>query len=463
MSPMDANPMRWWDRAERRMWNARPEALPPLAAHAVRAVRIVFVLARDLASGELNLHAMSLVYTTLLSMVPLLALSFSVLKAFGVHNEVEPLLANFLAPLGPEGGKLTAQIVEFIDRMNVGVLGSLGLALLLYTVVSLMQKIEGSFNVIWHVGSTRGFGERFSRYLSVLLVGPLLVFAALGMTAAVTNSAVVRYLLEIEPLGTLAYAASRLVPYLLVITAFTFLYVFIPNTRVRPGPAFAAGAVAGVLWQTAGWVFATFVASSTRYAAIYSGFAILVLFMIWVYVSWLILLFGASMAFYLQHPAYVLAMPGEPRLSNRMRERLALAIMAGVAGHFAHGRAPWTLQALTERLGVPMHAVQVVVDALVAGGMLAPSHADPPAFLPARDLSALSVGELLMLVRTAGEDRFLSPEALPVAAPVQAAIARLEGGIGASLGNLSVASLAAEDTPAAGPAPAAPSATDPVK
>ncbi len=440
---MPWNPLQWWHSTERSVWKARLDTLDPVRARAIRLARLALVLGRDLASGRLNLHAMGLVYTTLLSLVPLLALSFSVLKAFGVHNQVEPLLANFLAPLGPEGAKLTRQIIEFIDHVNVGVLGSIGLALLLYTVVSLMQKVEESFNFIWHVPSVRRIGERFSRYLSVLLVGPLLVFAALGMTAAVLNSEVVRYLLSVEPLGTLAYAAGKLVPYALVIGAFTFIYVFIPNTRVRLGPAFAAAVAAGVMWQTAGWVFAAFVASSTRYAAIYSGFAIVVLFMIWVYVSWLILLFGASVAFYLQYPAYLLAVPGEPRLSNRMRERLALAVMGQVAARFAGGAPPWTTPALTRALDVPMHAVQVVVDALVVGGLLAPGAEDPPAYLPARDLRGVSVAQLLRLVRRAGEDRYLSPEALPVAPAVEDAVARAEAALAGSLEDLPVEALGA--------------------
>ena len=129
-----------------------------------------------------------------------------------------------------------------------------------------------------------------------------------------------------------------------------------------------------------------FVASSTQYAAIYSSFAILVLFLIWLYLSWLILLFGADISFYLQHPEYLYALPGEPRLSNRMRERLALTIAGLVASNFVYGRPPWTAQQLTQHLGVPMHAVDVVLDALAGSGLLVPTDADPPAYVPARDL-----------------------------------------------------------------------------
>jgi membrane protein len=235
---------------------------------------------------------------------------------------------------------------------------------------------------------------------------------------------------------------GRLMPYVLVIAAFTLIYSFIPNTRVRFGPALAGGVVGGVLWQSAGWAFATFVATSTQYAAIYSSFAILILFLIWVYVSWLVLLFGASVAFYTQHPEYLVAKAGEPRLSNRMRERLALVIMGLVGEHFIAGRPPWTLQQLTQSLRVPMHAVQVVLEALERGGILAHSGDEPPAYLPARDPSGITVGQLLESVRAAGEDRFLKPEALPVPPQVGKVLERMDEAMRTSLAEFTVRDLA---------------------
>ena len=438
-------PIRRLAELEKAIWLPRRLALPVWKSFAIRTARLAIVLGRDLMSGRLTLWAMSLVYTTLLSMVPLLALSFSVLKAFGVHNRIEPMLQDLLAPLGEQGHEITGRLVEFIDHMNVGVLGSLGLALLIYTVVSLMEKIEESFNSIWHVAQLRNLGERFSRYLSVLLVGPILIFSAAGITAMAFNSDIVRVVLAIEPFGGLLLGVAELVPYALVIGAFTFFYVFIPNARVLFVPALVGGIAGGILWQSAGWAFAVFVASSTQYAAIYSSFAILVLFLIWLYVSWLILLFGADISFYLQHPEYLYAMPGEPRLSNRMGERLALAAMSHIASHFVDGRPPWTLQQLAQRLGVPMHAVNVVLDALEDGGLLIKSHDDPPAYVPARDLAEVSVAELISAIRKAGEDRFLGPESLAIPAPGDELAKRLEWAIASSLENVSVKELVAED------------------
>ncbi len=149
------------------IWDVDPAALPAWAGGPMRLVHILYAVVRDLGDGMLRLRAMSLVYTTLLSLVPLLAISFSVLKGFGVHNQIEPMLLNFLAPLGEKGVEITEYIITFVERIKVGVLGAVGLGLLVYTVVSLMQKIERSFNDTWHVTRHRSLAQRFSGYLSV--------------------------------------------------------------------------------------------------------------------------------------------------------------------------------------------------------------------------------------------------------------------------------------------------------
>jgi len=199
------------------IWEPNITTLPLWKAHGVRTARIILAIAERLLSGELTLRAMSLVYTTLLSLVPLLAVSFSVLKGFGVHNQLEPLLDNILAPLGPSGSQITDQIIGFVGSMQVGVLGSVGLAFLLYTVFSLIQKIENSLNYIWHARPTRTIGQRFSNYLTVIMIGPVLMFSAVGLTVSVMNTSVMQSLAAIEPFGTAISWGTRLVPYLLII------------------------------------------------------------------------------------------------------------------------------------------------------------------------------------------------------------------------------------------------------
>ena len=169
------------------VWDDDLQKLTGLHRFLVFVLRVLHLLFKELMGGQLNLRAMSLVYTTLLSIVPLLAVSFSVLKGFGVHDKLEVLLYNLLTPLGPSGVEITDKIVTFVDNVRVGVLGSIGLALLIYTVIALLQKIEAAFNFVWQIENLRSFSQRFSNYLSVILIGPVLIFSAVGFTATVLN------------------------------------------------------------------------------------------------------------------------------------------------------------------------------------------------------------------------------------------------------------------------------------
>jgi membrane protein len=367
----------------------------------IAALRMAWGLARELTEGQLTLRAMSLVYTTLLSMVPLLALSFSVLKAFGAHNQMEPMLLGLLEPLGAEGVEVAENIIGFVDNMRVGVLGFIGLIFLIYTVIALVQKIESAFNYTWRIDGTRSLVQRFSNYLSVILVGPVLVVSALGITASVMATSVMQQAMEVQLLGEAVQVAARMVPYLLIILAFAFVYIFVPNTRVRVIPALVGAVVAGVLWQTTGWIFAAMMAGSTRYEAIYSSFAIMIMLLIWTYLSWLILLIGANVAFFVQYPEYMLVRRGEVRLSNLLKERLALRVMKLIGSRFHAGRGAVKLDDLAHELHMPVEAVSRVTRPLMSAGLLVYAGQEPVAYVPGRDTGQITLKECLDAVRGA--------------------------------------------------------------
>lgn len=386
-----------------------------------------------MADGQLSLHAMSLVYTTLLSLVPLLAVSFSVLKAFDVHNQIRPLLLTLLAPLGAQGVEIADQVIGFVENMKVGVLGAVGLSLLFYTVVSLIQKIESAFNYAWRVEHPRPLTQRFSQYLSVLLVGPILVFSAVALTGALLSSTLANSLLSMQPLGMLVGLLGKLVPYVLVIAAFTFIYVLIPNAKVRFGSALLGATVAGLIWQTGGWAFGSFIASSTRYTAIYASFAIVILFMIWLYLSWLILLLGASIAFYYQHPEFQSGSREPRHLSACAKERLALWSMVLIGRAHAQGAAAWTTQRLAQQVCMPASNIEQLLDALERGGLLVHTADDPPRYLPARALEAITIKSLLDCVHHAGDGVEMRKGDAPLDAAVEDLCGVIDAGMAGAL------------------------------
>ncbi len=413
------------------LWIMDRSASGRLRAFLIDALRIVTVVVKDVISGEITLRSMGLVYTTLLSLVPLLAVSFSVLKAFGVHNAAEPFLLSFLAPLGPTAADLAHRIVGFVNNMKVGVLGFLGLGLLIYTVISLIQKVEKSFNAIWRVRSPRSILQRFSDYLSVVLVGPVLVVSALGLTAMLMSTTFMEKLIAIGPVGIIVTFVGKLVPYVLICAAFTFIYVFLPNTKVRFGPAVTGAVAGGVLWETVGWGFASFIVASTRYGAIYSGFAALILFMIWLYLSWLILLVGAEVAFYRQNPQF-LRIARDGRIPDaRLIEQTAVTIMFLIAQHFYLGRPPWTVNSLARRVSLPPEQVEEVVDALRRVRLVAETADDPPAYLPARDIGTIALRDVYDAVRARGRGK--GQQAIASIEEVEGVVALVEEAIGSSL------------------------------
>jgi len=368
----------------------------------IKLLRLFYIAARKFTEGQLALQAMSLVYTTLLSFVPLLAVSFSVLKAFGVHNQIEPFLLKFLTPFGPKAGEIVQKITEFVGNMKVGVLGSVGLAALIYTILSLIQKIENAFNSIWKVKRARGLLRKFSDYMSVISIGPLLVFSIVGSTAAFMRRIPLQKLIYVKPFGLALYFADRVIPYLFICISFTFIYIFIPNTRVRFKSALAGGLFAGILWEAVGWLFASFTISSTRYDAIYSSFAIIILFMIWLYFNWLIILAGAEVSFYHQYPL-ILSSRQEAVLSDhRFREKLALSIMFLISDSYYHSTPRWTLPSLVNYLRLPVGPLQDILTLLEKKGFVIEIGDDPCTYLPARDSETITLKSILSAVRTIG-------------------------------------------------------------
>jgi membrane protein len=364
---------------------------------ACRVLRYPYALARDVLHGDLTLRAMSLVYTTLLSIVPLIALSFSVLKGLGYHRDLEPLLYQFLEPLGDKAYDLTNRIMGFVENISSGVLGSIGLIFLLYTLISTVQKVEESFNFVWRVEQPRSFGRRFSEYISVMIVGPALIVAALGLLATLSSSSAVTALARYEPFGTLLVMLGRLTPFLLITGVFTFMYAFVPNIRVQLKAAAVGGLFAGLAWAISGALFTSFVAASTRTVAIYAGFAIVIVALIWLHISWLVLLVGAQLSFYVQNPQYLRPGRGEIRLNSSLRERVALSVMYLVVSDYQTPATRWTLNRLADHLHLPSAAIGPTVHALEQRGLLL--IADDETWVPGRDPATIELSEVLDAVR----------------------------------------------------------------
>jgi len=395
---MKSNPIEYLNEL---IWSEPLEKQNRIGRIVTTVMRYLFAVLRDVFSGQITMRAMSLVYTTLLSIVPLLAFSFSVLKGLGIHEQIEDQMYLFLEPLGDRGVEITDKVMALVYNVNGRVLGGLSLAFFLWTAISMVQKVEESLNYVWYVSESRSFARRFTEYMFVLLIGPLAIVISLGMITALQNQSIVQYLLQNELVGPLFVATSKLTPYFIVASVFAFLYWFMPNTRVRFVPAIVGGLAGGFIWASMVVIFTTFVATASARQAVYASFAIAIVTLIWLYMNWLILLIGAQLAFYVQNPAYLRIGRQEPRLSNSVRERLALNIMLMVGRTFREPVQKLPVQALSEALQIPSLALAPVIDDLEAKGLLTAN--EKGELLPAREMARIQLREILDVVRSEGE------------------------------------------------------------
>ncbi len=367
------------------------------AARLLRGLRYPYAILRDLIGGELTLRATGLVYTTLLALIPAIALSFAVLKAFGAHRELRPFLMEFFRPLGEAAPVMVERLMMFAERVSGGLVGAVGLMLLLWTLVGTVKKVEDSMNFVWRVDRARSILRRVVEFAVLVTLGPLVVATVIGLSKlALDRVAVVTF--EDFTLGQqVAQLLLRLAPFAIVTGLFTAMYVLMPNTRVRLGPAFFGGLAAGITWTALGRIFTAMVLYTSRLELVYAGFAIVVAAFLWTYLGWLVLLAGAQLAFYLQNPNYLRLGHSLLRLSNDEQERLALDIMARIAMAHRAGDPPWTIERMSRALSLPGIALANMATHLEKAGLIA--QADDGKLFPGREISNIPLADVVLCAR----------------------------------------------------------------
>jgi membrane protein len=407
----------------------------------LRLLRYPYAVVRDLARGEINLRAMGLVYTTLLSLIPLLAFSLAILRIFGGHRDLQPIVYEFFRPVGGAAAtELTARVVQFASRVSNGLVGSVGLALLAWTLVGTIKKVEDSFNFLWHVEHPRSFARRLGEYTTLLIAGPVLLVGFVGLSHAALGSAPVQEVVRLPLLQRLRGTGIILAPYVMVTAFFTALYMMIPNTRVRFRAALIGAVVGGVLWAAIGKMFTAFVVYSTRLTIVYAGFAFIVAALLWTYFGWLILLAGAQLSFYVQNPAYLPLGLQQLRLSGEELEQLALKLMYFVGRTHVTGGRRWSVNRLADELGLPGIAVAQMAATLERAGLVIVTDYDE--LVPARDLANIKVYEILNIARSQRSGH-LAPRRLHIL-PVDRVLAGLDEARRKGCGELTLRELVEE-------------------
>ena len=356
--------------------------------------RWAFLVFRGFFKDQCIIRASALTFTTILSIVPLLAVAFSISKGFGLQNT--EFIRGLLLQIAAGRAEVADKILMYIDNTNVKTLGWVGVLALLMTVFSTVGTIEKAFNTIWNARKGRSPWRKFTDFFSVILVCPIIIIVASSFTVTIQNNAFVQELSSITAFGYIDVVLLKLAPMVMVWLAFTFAYSFIPNTPVKLSCAVLAGIVGGTLWQTAQWVFITWQIGVAKYNAIYGSFAQLPLFLVWIYVSWVIVLLGAEIGYAAQNVNVYAKQRFFGNASHAEKVKTAVLLLLFMVKRFEAGMSPLTDAELSERLGVPQELVLELFGILSDAGYTVVAESETGhVFVPAVDPERVRVMDVV--------------------------------------------------------------------
>jgi membrane protein len=391
------------------IWRIRLADLPFGKSFLIKQLRIIILAIRGYDEDKCFFRASSLTFYTLLSIVPVAAMFFGIAKGFGFEKVLEKrIYENF-----PGQQEVLAQVLNFsnslLQETRGGLIAGIGLAVLFWSILKVLNHIERSFNDIWQIKVGRSWGRKFGDYLSIMLISPIFIIMSGSVTVFITTQ-VEQITQRIALLGMFSPAISfllKFIPYALIWALFTFLYIVMPNTKVNFKAGLLGGVVAGTIYQIAQWAYISFQVGAARYNAIYGSFAALPLFLMWVQISWWIVLFGAELSFANQNVDTYEFEPDCLKISPAYKRLLTLQIAHLLIKNFSNGKKPLTYSQISDHLNMPVRLVHDIIFDLVASGLVSETKTKSDkefAYQPARDISTLTIKTILEALDQNGTD-----------------------------------------------------------
>jgi len=343
-------------------------------------------------------------------MVPIAAMGFGVAAGFGFDRKLEEfIVANF---------KGQEEVMNWIINMSYdvlegvegGLLAGIGLVVLIWSVMQVLTNIENSFNAIWQVKKSRSFVRKMSDYLSIMLIGPMLIILSSTMSVYISTrlETVAQNMEVIQTISPFLESVFRLLPYTLVWLLFTLVYMIMPNTKVNFKYALIAGIIAGTIFQVTQWGYIHFQVGVSTYSAFYGTFAALPLFLAWLQISWLIVLLGAEISYAFQNVQKYEFEAGSLAISNNDKRLISLFLMRSIIKNFQAGNEPLTSSELSNELGVPMRIVRDTLYNLVQANVLNETLTASPrenGYQPAIDVNHIDIRFVLDRLDSIGPDK----------------------------------------------------------
>lgn len=389
---------------QRDIWLHRPESR--IRRFAYHVLRMGVLTVEGSVRSDVFLLAAALTYQVIFALVPLLAVVLSMFKGFGglsgVSTKAKDYLLRYIAP--EFGDKVTSTIDGFIGNINAAAIGVVGFLALIYTALSLMQTVEKTFNRIWGIKSHRPLLRRFMVYWTILTVSPILLVASVAMTTFVQSNSLYNWLTHNVPY--FGAASLTLAPFVFAWVLFTGIYLFMPNTRVQLRAAFIGALVAGTCWEGMKSLYVWYNTKVITAYTFYGSLGSVPVFLLWIYLSWIIVLFGAEVAFAAQHVETYKREVEAVKISHADRERLSLAIAVQTVRPFEEGKPPPTAEAIAGLMSAPVRVVHDILYELAAKGILREvgiGGRKDPGYLPARNPALLTARDVLHAVRSYGD------------------------------------------------------------
>ena len=389
------------------IWKIRLDAIPMWKAFYIRPLRVVLLAFRAFNEDQCMFRASALTFYSLLSIVPVLAMAFGIAKGFGFQEALARQLQESFYGQEEVIEKVTVFAHSMLESTQGGLIAGVGVVVLFWTVIRVLGNVEGAFNHILNFKKSRSLGRKVIDYMATMFICTILLVSSSALTVVI-KSHVTSAIQSFSILGTVSPAIfffMKLLPYCAIWLLFTFLYIFLPNGKISWRFGFPAAIAAGTLFQLFQWAYLSFQFGVTKYNAIYGSFAALPLFLVWLQISWLIVLFGAELLFSLRSEKDYDFAPDYSRISYRLKKTIMLQVVHFLVKRFCQGAPPVTSAQIVEALKVPKSLLQQILAETKAAGIVSEicsKGEDTRAYQPAQDVDLFTVKYVIDKVERQG-------------------------------------------------------------
>ena len=393
------------------IWLLHEQKLPLFKATIIKLVKIIVLSIQGFSRDLCPLRASALTLYSILSIVPVIAMLFGIAKGFGFEKMLEQQLLEH----APDQDTLVVQLIGYaqnlLESTKGGVVAGIGIVVLFWTIINVIGNIEESFNFIWKIGKGRSISRKFSDYLSLMLLAPVLLIASSSITVFLqTKITWLITVIELPEFGTwLVLRALALLPLVLIIALFAFTFIFMPNHKINYRSGIIAGVIAGIMYHLSQWVYLTLQIGVSSYNAIYGSFAALPLFVVWLQTGWMIVLFGCEVAFFLQNYEVYRNNNRFADLIFSLKKIIALQVTHLIVKNFIKLNHPLTASEIATILVIPIAVIQSVLSSLIIGHILVEYRdqdevESEEVYQPAVDINLLTIAYVINVLEHCGQN-----------------------------------------------------------